>query len=102
MNKEENFVKKTVLAMAIVACALMVSAYTYAESKEYRVGCLFDKTGSAAWLGEPQWGTAKMIEKEINDAGGINGHKLILEMEDSQGENNVAKEKVKKLISKKV
>lgn len=94
--------KRTVLAVAIAACALMLGVYAYAESKEYRVGCLFDKTGSAAWLGEPQWGTAKMIEKEINDAGGINGHKLVLEMEDSQGENNVAKEKVKKLISKKV
>ncbi len=75
----------------------------YAEEKaglkDYDVGCVFAKTGKASWLGEPEWNTAEMIAKEINAAGGINGHKLVLHMEDSVGENTRAVNAVKKLIN---
>jgi len=75
----------------------------YAEEKaglkDYDVGCVFAKTGKASWLGEPEWNTALMIAKEINDAGGINGHKLVLHLEDTGGENTRAVNAVKKLIN---
>lgn len=87
-------------ALAVIVCMVFMGSAAYAG--EYRVGCLFAITGSASWLGEPQLNTAKMIEKEINDAGGINGNKLILLIEDTQGENNRTKQAVKKLISEKV
>ena len=66
----------------------------------YKIGCLFAITGSASWLGEPERNTAEMIVKEINDAGGINGRKLKLYIEDTQGDNTRAVNAVKKLIKK--
>ncbi len=78
---------------------LMVSSLAFAADKEpYKVGCVFAVTGKASWLGEPQKNTAEMIAKGINDAGGIDGHMLELYIEDSQGENNRAKQAVKKLV----
>lgn len=69
-------------------------------AKEYKVGCVFSITGKASWLGEPERNTAEMIAKEINDAGGINGHELKLYIEDTQGDNTRAVNAVKKLIKK--
>jgi branched-chain amino acid transport system substrate-binding protein len=71
-----------------------------AEGGEYHVGCIFAITGKASWLGEPERNTAEMIAKEINDAGGVNGKKLVLHIEDDQGDNTQAVNSVNKLIKK--
>ncbi|MCU0598601.1 MAG: ABC transporter substrate-binding protein [Desulfobacterales bacterium] len=71
-----------------------------AEGGEYHVGCIFAITGKASWLGEPERNTAEMVAKEINDAGGINGKKLVLHIEDDQGDNTQAVNAVNKLIKK--
>ncbi len=93
--------KRLVCVSVLMMTAFMFCASSlYAESKTYRVGCAFAITGSASWLGEPQKNTAEMIQKEINDAGGINGHKLELFIEDTQGENTRAVNAIKKLIKK--
>ncbi len=67
---------------------------------EIHVGCIFAITGKASWLGEPERNTAEMIAKEINDAGGINGKKLVLHIEDDQGDNTQAVNAANKLIKK--
>jgi len=80
---------------------MVFSASTiYAKSEAYHVGCAFAVTGSASWLGEPERNTVEMIAKEINDAGGINGHPLVLHIEDTQGDNTRAVNAIKKLIKK--
>lgn len=92
-----------ILSMAVTLLLAFSTPSLYAEEKaelkDYDVGCVFAKTGKASWLGEPEWNTAEMIAKEINAAGGINGHKLVLHMEDSGGENTRAVNAVKKLIN---
>ena len=91
--------KRTVTVVVAMVVGLMLSASAVmAESKEYRVGCAFAITGKASWLGEPQKNTIEMLAEEINANGGVNGHKLVLFIEDTQGENNRAKQAVKKLI----
>ncbi|GBC61680.1 branched-chain amino acid ABC transporter substr ate-binding protein [Desulfonema ishimotonii] len=80
---------------------LMFSVSTlWAKDREYRVGCAFAITGKASWLGEPQRNTVEMLEKEINAAGGINGHRLKLFIEDTQGNNTRAVNAIKKLVKK--
>ncbi len=97
--------KRKLLILSIIVALIMVfsTSSLYAEEKaglkDYDVGCVFAKTGKASWLGEPEWNTAEMIAKEINDAGGINGHKLVLHLEDTGGENTRAVNAVKKLIN---
>ena len=91
--------KRRLLCAAVSVVVLLSAANLYAESKEYRVGGFFAVTGKfASLLGEPERNTAKMIEKQINDAGGINGHKLVLYVEDTQGDNTRAVNAVKKLV----
>ena len=92
--------KSILIATVAAAVCLLFAANIYAEDKEYHVGCAFATTGKASWLGEPQKNTVEMIAKEINDAGGINGHKLVLHIEDTQGDNTRAVNAVKKLIQK--
>jgi branched-chain amino acid transport system substrate-binding protein len=41
-----------------------------------------------------------MIQKQVNDAGGINGKKLVLFIEDTQGENTRAVNAIKKLVQR--
>jgi branched-chain amino acid transport system substrate-binding protein len=87
-------------SMVMMFVSLVLVANLCAESNEYRVGCAFAVTGAASWLGEPQKNTVEMLAREINDAGGINGKKLVLYIEDTQGDNTRAVNAVKKLIQK--
>ncbi len=92
--------KRILIATVAAAVCLLFAANICAEDKEYHVGCAFATTGKASWLGEPQKNTVEMIAEEINSAGGINGHKLVLHIEDTQGDNTRAVNAVKKLIQK--
>jgi branched-chain amino acid transport system substrate-binding protein len=63
------------------------------------IGCIFSVTGQAgAPLGEPEKATAVMVEKQINDGGGINGRPLKLVIEDDGSEESKAVLAAKKLI----
>jgi branched-chain amino acid transport system substrate-binding protein len=66
----------------------------------YKVGAIFAVTGPAAWLGTPERNTAKMIEQEVNKAGGINGHPLEIIIEDTVGDPTKTVTAAKKLITK--
>jgi len=66
----------------------------------YKVGAIFAVTGPAAWLGTPERNTAKMIEEEVNKAGGINGHPLEIIIEDTVGDPTRTVTATKKLITK--
>jgi branched-chain amino acid transport system substrate-binding protein len=67
--------------------------------KDYVVGAFFAITGKfASLLGEPERNTVEMMVKQVNEAGGINGHKLVVHMEDTQGDNSRAVKAAKKFI----
>lgn len=92
--------KKSIILMCVIACFLLSAAAVFAEPEPYHLGGVFSVTGSASWLGEPGRNSAQMAVDEINDNGGINGHKIVLHIEDTQGENTRAVNAVKKLIKK--
>lgn len=93
--------------ISILVCACLFSflalgsfAQEVKEPEPYKVGAIFAITGPASWLGEPERNTAKMIEEEVNKAGGINGHPLKVIIEDTVGDNTKAVLATKKLITK--
>ena len=92
--------RRIVVAIGVMVIFFCSIAAGWADSGEYRVGCAFAITGKASWLGEPQRNTVELIQKQVNDAGGINGKKLVLFIEDTQGDNTRAVNAVKKLIKK--
>ncbi len=69
-------------------------------AEPYKVGAVFAITGPAAWLGEPERNTARMVEEQINAQGGINGHPLQIIIEDTVGEEAKAVMAVQKLINR--
>ncbi len=92
--------KKLIFFVFMAILFVFPSTMVYAEPEAYHVGCAFAVTGKASWLGEPERNTARMVADKINANGGINGHKIVLHIEDTQGENTRAVNAVKKLIQK--
>ncbi len=84
----------------VVALALCVSFTAPARAAEpIKIGALFAVTGPAAYLGEPERNTVKMVEEQVNAAGGINGRPLEIIVEDTEGDEAKAVMKAKKLIT---
>ncbi len=97
---EDGPVKRMILAACVCVMMCVSASVIFAGTDAYHVGCVFSITGKASWLGEPERNTVQMIVKQINDAGGINGHPLVLYIEDDQGDNTRAVNAIKKLIKK--
>ena len=89
--------KKTLVFAAIICLLLSGTALAVEPIK---IGAVFAVTGKASWLGEPERNTVKMIEEEVNAAGGINGTPIEVIVEDSVGLEPNTINAVKKLISK--
>jgi len=68
------------VVLALIAALIAVGAISCSSEEEeaapYKVGAVFSLTGGASNLGVPEENTVKMIEDQINAAGGINGHPL--------------------------
>ena len=67
---------KRILPLVAAACwfsaQLFVSDVCAADGP-IKIGAIFSVTGPASFLGEPEKNTAKMLEEEINKAGGLLG-----------------------------
>jgi len=96
--------KKGLLLFCLVAAGmLLIQGLAFgvsAEKEPYKVGAIFAITGGASWLGEPERNTVRMIEEQINKAGGINGHPLEIIIEDTAGDETRTVTAAKKLITK--
>ena len=77
---------------------LFFSTTLFAASAPIKIGALFAVTGPAAFLGEPERNSAKMVIDEINKAGGVKGHKLELVAYDTSGDATKAVQLATKLI----
>ena len=80
-----------------ILALVLVSVPVFAAST-IKIGGLFAVTGPAAFLGEPERNTAKMVIDEINKAGGVKGHKLELVAYDTAGDATKAVQLATKLI----
>jgi branched-chain amino acid transport system substrate-binding protein len=90
------------LCTIIMSCLLvsLAAAGAFAADEPYRIGAIFAVTGPASWLGEPQKNTVKMLEAQINAAGGINGRKIEVIVEDNLGEEAKTVLAFKKLVDR--
>ncbi|MDD2271541.1 MAG: ABC transporter substrate-binding protein [Desulfuromonadaceae bacterium] len=85
------------MPFVMAAVTLLFSANVFAAAP-IRIGALFAVTGPAAFLGEPERNTAKMVVDEINRAGGVRGQKLELIVYDTSGDATKAVQLATKLI----
>lgn len=85
-----------VLLMSLM-CSLLLSTAAFAAAP-LKIGALFAVTGPAAFLGEPERNSAKMVVDEINKGGGVKGRQLELVVYDTAGDATKAVQLATKLI----
>jgi branched-chain amino acid transport system substrate-binding protein len=90
---------------AAAVCALGLSACNKSGSKDEKgeivIAVSGPMTGSAAAFGKQIRNAAELKVKEVNDAGGINGRKIRLQIEDDKGDTTEATTVARKLASDK-
>jgi len=85
---------KTLTALATLAALGLVTA----ASAEIRLGATISETGPAAFLGDPEAKTLKMLVEKVNAAGGINGEEIALTLYDDGGDPNKARTFATRLV----
>ena len=68
------------------------------EEEPIKIGAILAITGPASPLGVPERDTLRMLEEEINEAGGVNGRPLEIIIYDTEGDETKAVMAIKKLI----
>ncbi len=90
------------VAGLVVACMLAASfTAAHAQSKPIKIGHVVPVTGEAAEAGQYQKQGADLAAEKINAAGGVNGRKLTLVIEDDQTTNPGAVAALQKLLEDK-
>jgi len=92
-----------VLTLAVGGCAKQASNPAPEASKELskepiKIGAIFDISGSGSSLGIPARDSAKLWEKQINAAGGINGRPVQVKIYDNESDETKAVLNFKKLV----
>jgi branched-chain amino acid transport system substrate-binding protein len=65
-----------------------------------RIGAIFSVTGPASFLGEPERNTAKMLEEDLNKAGGLLGRKVEVIVYDDESDTTKAVTAADRLIKR--
>ena len=95
----KRMVKVFSILVVFMFFGLMIGGPVSAE-EGIKVGIVLPTTGSLAKFGEIERDAFLMAAEEINAAGGINGKKLDLLIEDTTGRPEVGRSVVEKLITK--
>ncbi|MGH3329198.1 MAG: ABC transporter substrate-binding protein [Streptomycetales bacterium] len=69
------------------------------DSGPIKIGAVLDITGAGASLGVPERNTLRMLAKEVNASGGVDGREIELIIEDDQSTEDGAAKAVNKLVS---
>jgi branched-chain amino acid transport system substrate-binding protein len=87
--------RRSSLLLGLLAVAIAAAPATAQDV--YKVGLSAAITGRASSIYAPTYEAYKVYFKRVNDAGGINGHKVEIEYEDDRGEPQRAAAAAKKL-----
>src|SRR5512145_1265963 len=87
--------------IAMILLLLGIFLFSQAQAAEpIRIGAIFSVTGPASFLGEPERNTAKMLEEDINKAGGLLGRKVEIIVYDDETDATKAVTAVDRLLKK--
>ncbi|OPX02523.1 ABC transporter substrate-binding protein [Geobacillus proteiniphilus] len=95
MKKGMSLLMAALLLIFLAACG---KTATSGGEDEIKIGAIFSASGGAAPLGKPEMETVKMLVKQWNDQGGIDGKKIKLIAYDDKSNQNEAVLSTKKLI----
>lgn len=97
-----RFFRKTISGLrldALALGALMASGFAGTSAlADIRIGATVSETGPAAFLGDPEARTLRLLVEKINAAGGVNGEQLKLFLYDDGGDPNKARTFATRLV----
>ncbi|HWK45771.1 MAG TPA: ABC transporter substrate-binding protein [Stellaceae bacterium] len=91
---------RTATAISLITGTLMTGT-AHAEDCKITVGLVFELTGPAGEYGQAGAKSVEMAFRDINDAGGAQGCKLVTDTRDSQSQGNVAVDAATQLVQVK-
>ena len=91
--------RTTVLLSAMVAALAASTVPTFAADCDITVGLVMELTGPAGEYGQAGAKSVEMAFRDFNDAGGINGCKIVADTRDSQSQGNVAVDQATQLVN---
>jgi branched-chain amino acid transport system substrate-binding protein len=101
--------RRIILGITIVlAIALCIPFFGGCGNKDtgnkepYKIGVVLSASGANEPLGKAEKDSIELFVKQINDAGGINGHLLEVTIKDDASDTNKALEKTNELLSEGV
>ena len=89
-----------IVGAAGVAACVAVGAIQAHAAEPIRIGAIFSVTGPASFLGEPERNTAKMLEEDLNAAGGLLGRKVEVIVYDDESDTTKAVTAVDRLLKR--
>ena len=89
-----------IVGAAWIAACVAVGPFPAHAAEPIRIGAIFSVTGAASFLGEPERNTAKMLEEDLNAAGGLLGRKIEVIVYDDESDTTKAVTAVDRLIKR--
>jgi branched-chain amino acid transport system substrate-binding protein len=86
------------LTVGMTACSSEESGGKEKKQEVYKIGAIYSKTGPGSPLGEPEWNATELLEKQINDDGGINGVPIDIILADDESTPEKATEEMNRMI----
>jgi branched-chain amino acid transport system substrate-binding protein len=91
--------KKTLLFTALVTALGAFAVPAVAADCDITIGVVMELTGPAGEYGQAGAKSVEMAFRDFNDAGGVNGCKLVTDTRDSQSQGNVAVDQATQLVN---
>jgi len=85
-----------------VALVFVVAAYGAPPSTPYELNAILPLTGGAAFLGQPESQALRVLERLVNDKGGIQGHPVRFVIQDDQSSPQVGVQLANQVMAKRV
>ena len=91
--------KKLLFAATMLGMAASFGSVAHAADCDITIGLVLELTGPAGEYGQAGAKAVEMAFKDFNDAGGVNGCKLVTDTRDSQTQGNVAVDQATQLVN---
>src|SRR5215831_6993368 len=101
MTREEWEMRKYLLICAATAAILAGLGREAQADCDVTVGVVMELTGPAGEYGQAGSKSVEMAFRDLNEAGGVLGCKLVAETRDSQSQGNVAVDAANQLVQVK-
>src|SRR5688572_12780654 len=90
--------RKLLFAMTAASALVALAGLARAQDCEVKIGLVMELTGPAGEYGQAGAKSVEMAFRDINEAGGVNGCKLVTDTRDSQSQGTVAVDAAQQLV----